>query len=50
MALDVTGQYEKRMSITGRATGATGSAFTDYVMDWLHNPKLASTWEGYVKV
>ncbi|MGD0782436.1 MAG: isocitrate/isopropylmalate family dehydrogenase [Candidatus Aminicenantales bacterium] len=50
MALDVTGQYEKKMTITGRPTGATGTAFTDYVMDWLHNPKLASTWEGYVKV
>ena len=49
MALDITGQYEKRMTITGRATGATGTAFTDYLMDWLKSPKLASTWEGYVK-
>lgn len=49
MALDITGQYEKRMAITGRASGATGTAFTDYVMDWLQSPKLASTWEGYVK-
>ena len=49
MALDITGQYEKRMAITGRASGATGSAFTDYVMEWLQSPKLASTWEGYVK-
>lgn len=49
MALDITGQYEKRMVITGRASGATGTAFTDYVMDWLQSPKLASTWEGYVK-
>jgi len=49
MALDITGQYEKRMVITGRASGATGTAFTDYVMEWLQSPKLASTWEGYVK-
>ncbi len=49
MALDITGQYEKKMAITGRATGATGSAFTDYIMDWLNNPKLETTWEGYVK-
>jgi isocitrate dehydrogenase (NAD+) len=48
MALDITGQYEKRMAITGRASGVTGSAFTEYVMEWLQSPKLASTWEGYV--
>jgi isocitrate dehydrogenase (NAD+) len=49
MALDVTGQYEKKMTITGRATGATGSAFTDYIMEWINNPKLETAWEGYVK-
>ncbi len=49
MALDICGQYEKKMSITGRPNGATGKAYTDYVMDWLNNPKLAATWEGYVK-
>jgi isocitrate dehydrogenase (NAD+) len=49
MALDITGQYEKKLSITGRATGATGGAFTDYIMDWLKSPKLKETWEGYVK-
>jgi len=49
MALDITGQYEKKMVITGRSTGATGAAFTDYVMAWLKNPKLKESWEGYVK-
>jgi isocitrate dehydrogenase (NAD+) len=49
MALDICGQYEKKLSITGRPNGATGHAYTDYVMDWLINPKLAATWEGYVK-
>jgi hypothetical protein len=49
MALDVTGQYEKKMVITGRSTGVTGAAFTDYVMAWLKSPKLKETWEGYVK-
>jgi isocitrate dehydrogenase (NAD+) len=49
MALDITGQYEKKMVITGRTTGATGTAFTDYILDWLKNPALKSTWEGYVK-
>ena len=49
MALDITGQYEKKLLITGRATGVTGAEFTDYVMDWVKNPKLQQTWEGYVK-
>jgi isocitrate dehydrogenase (NAD+) len=49
MALDITGQYEKKLAITGRPTGATGKDFTDYIMDWINNPKLESTWEGYVK-
>jgi hypothetical protein len=49
MALDITGQYEKKLVITGRPTGATGKNFTDYIMDWINNPKLESTWEGYVK-
>jgi isocitrate dehydrogenase (NAD+) len=48
MALDVCGQYEKKLVITGRSTGATGAAFTDYVMDWVSNSKLKNTWEQYV--
>jgi isocitrate dehydrogenase (NAD+) len=47
-ALDICGQYEKKLTITGRSTGATGKDFTDYVLDWLANPKLNETWERYV--
>ncbi len=49
MALDICGQYEKKLVITGRPTGATGKAFTDYLIDWLNNPRLEETWQGYVK-
>jgi isocitrate dehydrogenase (NAD+) len=49
MALDICGQYEKKLVITGRPNGATGKAFTDYLIDWLNNPKLEETWERYVK-
>jgi len=49
MALDICGQYEKNLAITGRPDGATGTAFIDYVLDWLGNPKLKDTWEKYVK-
>ena len=50
MALDVCGQYEKKLSITGRSTGASGTDFTDYIMDWLVNPGLKEKWEEYVSV
>jgi isocitrate dehydrogenase (NAD+) len=48
MALDVCGQYEKKLVITGRPTGATGTAFTDYLMDTLRDPKLEEKWKGLV--
>lgn len=49
MALDICGQYEKRHVITGRPDGVTGKAFTDYLLEWLNHPKLAASWEGYIK-
>jgi isocitrate dehydrogenase (NAD+) len=47
MALDITGQFEKKLVMTGRDTGVTGKEFCDYLMDWLSNPKLEETWKGY---
>jgi isocitrate dehydrogenase (NAD+) len=49
MGLDICGQYEKKLVITGRPTGATGTAFTDYLMETLQDPALKQRWEGYVK-
>jgi isocitrate dehydrogenase (NAD+) len=49
MALDVCGQYEKKLVVTGRTSGATGKAFTDYLMETLQDPALERRWEGYVK-
>jgi len=49
MALDVCGQYEKKLVVTGRLTGATGMAFTDYLMETIQDPGLEKRWEGYVK-
>jgi len=49
MALDICGQYEKKLVVTGRPTGATGEAFTNYLMETIQDPKLKSRWEGYVK-
>jgi isocitrate dehydrogenase (NAD+) len=39
-ALDICGLYEKKLVLTGRDTGATGSEYSDYVMETLSNPQL----------
>jgi len=49
MALDVCGQYEKKIAVTGRSTGATGAAFTEYLMETVQDPNLKQKWEGFVK-
>jgi isocitrate dehydrogenase (NAD+) len=49
LALDICGQYEKKLSITGRKTGATGREFTDYLMDTLQSPDLEKKWQSYQK-
>lgn len=47
MALDVCGQFEKKLVMTGRPDGATGTAFTDYLMETLKDPKLEEKWQSY---
>ena len=47
MALDVCGQYEKKMAITGRSDGVTVTEFADYVMKTIQDPKLESKWQSY---
>jgi len=49
MALDICGQYEKKLIITGRPNGATGTAFTDYLLETLQDPKLKEKWESYIE-
>ncbi|MCK4645572.1 MAG: isocitrate/isopropylmalate dehydrogenase family protein [Candidatus Aminicenantes bacterium] len=49
MALDICGQYEKKLVITGRDTGATGAEFANYIMETLQDPELKEKWEGYIK-
>jgi len=48
-ALDVCGQYEKKMVMTGRSTGATSAQFGEYLMQTVEDPHLDAKWEGYVK-
>ncbi len=41
-ALDICGQIERKVVLTGRADGATGAEFADYVMHTLQDPNLKS--------
>ncbi len=47
MALDICGNYEKKLVVTGRDTGAKGSEFADYLMETIQDPKLEEKWQGY---
>jgi len=47
MALEICGQFEKKVVITGRDSGATGEAFTDYLLKWADDPELESEWRKY---
>ena len=47
MALEICGQYEKSKVITGRADGATGAEFADYVMQTIQDPELENKWQSH---
>jgi len=47
MALDLCGQYERKVVLTGRADGATGAKFADYVMETLQDPELEARWRSH---
>ncbi|MCD6081360.1 isocitrate/isopropylmalate dehydrogenase family protein [candidate division WOR-3 bacterium] len=47
MALDICGQYERKVVVTGRPNGATGSEFADYLMDTLNDKELEAKWQSY---
>ena len=47
MALDICGQHEKKLCMTGRSTGACGHDYVDYLMETLKDPKLEQRWQAY---
>jgi len=47
MALDICGNYEKKIVMTGRDNGATGDEYAEYIMDTLQDSKLKERWEAY---
>ena len=46
-ALDVCGQYERKVVMTGRNTGATGREIGEYVMATVQEPDLEARWAQY---
>ncbi len=49
MAIDVCTQYEKKVVVTGRPTGAKGSEYADYLVETLKDPSLEKKWLGLSK-
>lgn len=49
MALEVCGQYERKVKVTGRDTGATGDEYGSYVADTVADSDLESRWQSYVE-
>ena len=47
MALEVCGQFEKKMSITGRDTGVTGEEYSNYLLDTIQDDQLETKWKSY---
>jgi len=48
MALEVCGQYEKKLVMTGRDSGATGEEYIEYLLSWIDNPGLKNKWQQAV--
>ena len=48
-ALDICGQYERKVVMTGRDTGATSKEYGDYVMSIVENSSIDSIWQNYVE-
>jgi isocitrate dehydrogenase (NAD+) len=49
MALDICGQYEKKLVMTGRSTGATSKEFGDYILTTVQDPNLEKRWNDYTE-
>ena len=47
-ALDVCGQYDRKVVMTGRSTGSTGKEFGDYLMETIQEPDLEERWARYI--
>ncbi|UCE13686.1 MAG: isocitrate/isopropylmalate dehydrogenase family protein [Candidatus Heimdallarchaeota archaeon] len=46
-AIEICSQYEKKVVLTGRDTGATGEEYAKYMMETLQDPNLEEKWQSY---
>ena len=46
-ALEVCGQYERKVVMTGRSSGVTGKEFGDYLLSSVEDPTLNTRWQEY---
>jgi len=46
-ALDLCGQYEKKLVMTSRDTGANSTDYCSYVIDTYNDPSLDARWQQY---
>ena len=47
-ALDICGQYERKVVMTGRDTGVTSAEFGEYIMRTVEDPNVEARWDEYV--
>ena len=47
MALDITGQFEKKLVMTGRKDGASSREFCDYVLETINDSDLEQRWKSH---
>jgi isocitrate dehydrogenase (NAD+) len=47
-ALDICGQYEKKVVMTGRNTGATSAEFGQYLMATVEDTRVEARWQEFV--
>ncbi len=45
--LEICSQYEKKITVTGRDTGATGEEMAKYIIETLQDPNLDQKWQSY---
>jgi isocitrate dehydrogenase (NAD+) len=46
-AIEICSQYERKLVITGRDTGATGEEMAQYMIETIKDPNLDQKWQGY---
>ncbi len=48
-AIDICGQYERKVVTNGRSTGATGTEFGQYIMDTVSSADVEQRWQAFVE-